>query len=37
MLFQEAVKGQEKILGQEHAGTLDSKHWLGIALYMQQQ
>lgn len=32
-LFQQAVRGQEKTLGQEHPDSLSSKHWLARTLY----
>ena len=31
------VQGEEKVLGKEHNDTLDSKYWLGLALFRQQK
>ena len=36
-MLRQAVQGREKVLGEEHADTLDSKHRLGLALRQQEK
>jgi TolA-binding protein/tRNA A-37 threonylcarbamoyl transferase component Bud32 len=36
-VFRQAMRGEERTLGQDHKNTLDSKSWLGTALYKQNK
>ena len=36
-VLQQAVRGRERTLGQDHEHTLDSKYWLGVTLYRQKK
>lgn len=36
-VFRKTVRRREQALGKDHKDTLDSKHWLGLALYWQKK